>query len=41
MMRFFLTTAFGLALALPALAQQPPGIRESDDVAKLRELLAK
>lgn len=36
MVRFFLTTAFTLALALPALAQ-PPRPRDSDDVAKLRE----
>ncbi len=37
MVRFFLTTAFALALALPALAQQPARPRDSDDVAKLRE----
>ncbi len=37
MMRFFLTTAFALALALPGLAQLPPRPRESDDLAKLRD----
>ena len=37
MVRFFLTTAFALALALPALAQPPARPRDSDDVAKLRE----
>jgi len=37
MVRFFLTTAFALALAIPALSQQPARPRENDDVAKLRE----
>ncbi len=36
MMRFFLTMAFAMATALPALAQQPLRPREGDDVAKLR-----
>ena len=37
MVRFFLSTALTLALALSALAQQPARPRDSDDVAKLRE----
>ena len=36
MTRFFLSAAFGLALALPASAQQPQRPRENDEVAKLR-----
>lgn len=36
MTRFLLTAAFGLALALPTLAQQPQRPRENDEVAKLR-----
>lgn len=36
MTRFFLSAAFGLALALPASAQQNQRPRENDEVAKLR-----
>lgn len=36
MTRFLLTAAFGLALALPSMAQQPQRPRENDEVAKLR-----
>lgn len=36
MIRFLLTTAFALAVAFPALAQQPARPRETDEVARLK-----